>query len=161
MDESDFSVSIGYSITMDSQRQEFLSGERPEDVLIFLREDEISNLDSLADHSERVSDGIVIILDGEQGRSVFERMIGIEVMSFAGAAMDTEGTVSDSCTDGECPSKHPDEPDTDHQVRFLFAFAEEQNEEVGGRYANGDVIHAYAACTCGTTYSDRWVVEEQ
>lgn len=146
---------------MDSKRQEFLSGERPEDVLIFLSEDEVSNLDSLAEHGERVSGGIVIVLDGEQGRSVFERMVGIEAMSFAGAAMDTEGTISSGCIDGDCPSKHPDEPDADHQVRFLFAFAEEQNEDVGGLYANGDVVHAYAACTCGTTYSDRWVVGER
>jgi hypothetical protein len=146
---------------MDTQRQEFLAGERPEDVLIFLSESEISDLDTLADHGERVSDGIVIVLDGEQGRDVFERMVGVEAMGFAGAAMDTEGTIAADCTGGECPSKHPDEPNADHQVRFLFAFAEEQNEEVGGLYANGDVIHAYVACTCGTTYSDRWVVGER
>jgi hypothetical protein len=146
---------------MDTQRQEFLAGERPEDVLIFLSESEVSDLDTLADHGERVSDGIVIVLDGEQGRDVFERMVGVEAMGFAGAAMDTEGTITADCTDGECPSKNPDEPDADHQVRFLFAFAEEQNEEVGGLYANGDVIHAYVSCTCGTTYSDRWVVGER
>ena len=146
---------------MDTQRQEFLAGERPEDVLIFLSEREVSDLDTLADHGERVSDGIVIVLDGEQGRNVFERMVGVEAMGFAGAAMDTDGTIAADCTDGECPSKHPDEPDADHQVRFLFSFAEEQNEEVGGIYASGDVIHAYVSCTCGTTYSDRWVVGEQ
>lgn len=161
MNESDFSVFVDYSITMDSQRQEFLSGERPEDVLIFLSEGEVSNLDSLADHGERVNGDLVIVLDGEEGRSVFERMVGVEAMSFAGTAMDTEGTISSDCTSGECPSKHPDEPDADHQVRFLFAFTEEQNEAVGGLYADGDVIHAYAACTCETTYSDRWVVEER
>ena len=31
-------------------------------------------------------------------------------------------------------------------------------EAVGDIYAEGDVIHAYAACECGTTYSDKWVV---
>jgi hypothetical protein len=146
---------------MDSQRQEFLSGERLEDVLIFLAEREVSNLDSLADHGERVDDGIVIVLDGERGRGVFERAVGTKPMAFAGSAMDTEGSIAADCTGGECPSKHPDEPDTDHQVRFLFAFSEEQNEEVGGLYANGDVVHAYVACTCGTTYSDRWVIGDR
>lgn len=145
---------------MDTQRQEFLAGERLEDVLIYLGETAVSNFDSLADHGERVSDGLVLVLAGERGRNVFERAVGVKPMGFAGEAMDTDGTISDGCIDGECPSKHPDEPDSDHQVRFLLAFAEEQNEEVGGIYAAGDVIHAYAACTCKTMYSDRWVIQD-
>ncbi|MFC6960743.1 DUF5807 family protein [Halocatena marina] len=145
---------------MDSQRREFLSCERPEDVLIYLSESSVSNLDSLADHGEPVSDGLVLVLAGDRGRSVFERAVGVQPMTFAGAAMDTEGTISTDCTSGDCPSKHPDEPDSEHQVRFLLAFAEEQNDEVGGIYGDGDVIHAYAACTCNTTYSDRWVLDE-
>lgn len=43
----------------------------------------------------------------------------------------------------------------------MFAFAEEQNGEVGGLYAEGEVIHAYVACTCGQRYSDKWVADEQ
>jgi hypothetical protein len=31
---------------------------------------------------------------------------------------------------------------------------------VGGLYAEGAVVHAYAHCECGTSYSDRWVVDE-
>jgi hypothetical protein len=31
---------------------------------------------------------------------------------------------------------------------------------VGGVYAEGDVVHAYAQCACGTAYSDRWVVDD-
>jgi hypothetical protein len=42
-------------------------------------------------------------------------------------------------------------------LRFTFAFVEARNEEVGGIYAEGPVVHAYAACTCGETYSQRWV----
>ncbi len=45
-------------------------------------------------------------------------------------------------------------------MKFIFSFAEAQNEEVGGIYEEGDVVHAYAKCTCGTTYSDRWVVDD-
>ena len=26
-------------------------------------------------------------------------------------------------------------------------------------YVEGDVMHAYAACDCGTTYSEKWVVD--
>ena len=47
----------------------------------------------------------------------------------------------------------------DHDVRFVFAFVEDQNDSVGGLYADGDVMHAYAACDCGTTYSEKWVVD--
>ncbi|WP_214676352.1 DUF5807 family protein, partial [Escherichia coli] len=40
------------------------------------------------------------------------------------------------------------------------AFAEAQNEEVGGIYAEGDVIHAYAKSSEGAAFSDRWVVDD-
>ena len=41
----------------------------------------------------------------------------------------------------------------------VVAVAEERNDSVGGLYAEGDVMHAYAACDCGTTYSEKWVVD--
>ena len=34
-----------------------------------------------------------------------------------------------------------------------------EDEAVGDLYAEGDVMHAYAACDCGTTYSEKWVTE--
>lgn len=145
---------------MESPRQAFLAGERPDDVLIYLSEDGVSNLDALSEYGERVSNGVVLVLDGERGRSAFERAVGVGPMSFAGTAMDIEGDIASDCTNGECPSKHPDEPDADHALRFLFAFVEAQKEDVGGIYADGDVVHAYAACTCGTAYSDRWVARD-
>ena len=48
-----------------------------------------------------------------------------------------------------------------HDTRFVFAFAEEQNEEVEGLYNEGDVIHAYVQCTCGTAYSEKWLAGEK
>lgn len=141
---------------MDDQRRAFLAGERPEDVLIYLSESAVSNSESLADHGESVDDGVVLVLDGEQGRSVFERVTGLPAMTFAGSAMDVDGEISGGCTSGTCPDA---DMDGDHRIRVLLAFAEEQNEEAGGLYAQGDVIHAYAGCLCGTTYSDKWVAE--
>ena len=47
-----------------------------------------------------------------------------------------------------------------HSVQFVFAFAEAENQDVGGIYAEGDVVHAYAQCACGTAYSDRWTIDE-
>lgn len=138
---------------MDSQREAFLAGERPEDVHIYLHEDAVSNVEALEEYGERVVGGIVLVMDGERARSVFQRATGIDPMGLAQEAMGTEGEVGADCTGGTCPAG----ADDTHSPQFIFAFAEEQNEDVGGLYAEGDVIHAYVACTCGERYSDKWV----
>jgi hypothetical protein len=136
---------------MTTDRTAFLAGERPSAVHIYLNEDAVSNLDALESYGERVDDGIVLVLDGDQARSVFQRATGIDPMQFAQDAMDTDGEVDDDCTGGVCPDCGADDG-----ARFVFAFAEEQNESVGGLYAEGDVIHAYVSCECGASYSDKW-----
>ena len=138
-------------------REEFLAGERHDDVLFFLHEDAVGAPDALAGVAEDVGTGVVLVLPGDRGGEAFERATGLDPMDFAGVAMDTEGTIARDCTSGECPSREAG----DHRVRFVFAFSEARNEAVGGIYAEGDVIHAYAACECGTTYSDRWVVGDE
>lgn len=138
---------------MDARRDEFLAGERPDDVHVYLHEDAVSNLDALEAYGDRVDDGIVLVLDGSEARSVFQRATGIDPMGFAKEAMQTDGDISDDCTDGSCP-------DCGASPRFVFAFAEAQNEEVGGMYADGNVIHGYASCTCGTKYSEKWLAAE-
>jgi len=75
-------------------------------------------------------------------------------MEFAKTAMGAEGEIARLLDDGACPFTE-ENPDDDHEIRFIFAFAEAQNEEVGGLYAEGDVIHAYAHCTCGESYSHK------
>ncbi|RRJ28420.1 DUF5807 family protein [Halocatena pleomorpha] len=142
---------------MDQRHHAFLSGKRPDDVLIYLSDAAVSDGEALAEHGTRVDGGTVLVLPGDQGRSVFEQAVGVPPMTFAGTAMETDGTVRNDCTGGECPNA---DPETEHRVRVLLAFAEEQNEDAGGLYAEGDVIHAYAGCTCDATYSDRWVVEQ-
>jgi hypothetical protein len=140
-----------------THRQEFLAGERPEDVLMYFAGDAVSDVGSLADtaNGERVDDGAVVVVDGEQGRSAFQNVTGRDPMQFAQEAMDVDGTVDADCTGGACPAA--DATDT-HEARFVFAFAEEENEQVGDLYAEGDVVHAYVSCSCGQAYSDRWVV---
>jgi hypothetical protein len=76
-------------------------------------------------------------------------------MDFAGTAMGTEGQVERDLTDGTCPEG--DGPD--HYAKFVFAFAEEHHPEMEGLYAEGEVVHAYAACACGTTYAEKWLAE--
>lgn len=142
-----------------TDRTEFLAGERPEDVAFCLHEDSVSNLDALDDHAESVENGVVLVLPGEKGRSAFQSVVGMDPMGLAQQAMDTSGDIDDDLTGGVCPAEE-DDPEADHTVQFVFAFAEAQNEEVGGLYAEGDVIHAYAVCTCGETYSEKWVAEE-
>ncbi|WP_266079698.1 DUF5807 family protein [Haladaptatus caseinilyticus] len=137
----------------DGARAEFLAGERPDDVALFLADSFVSE-DSVADYGESVPDGTLLIVSGETGRSVFQKATGMEAMNFAKQAMGTEGEIADDLSAGECP-------DGSHDVKFVFAFAEEQNEDVGGLYAEGDVIHAYAYCECGTAFSDKWVAGER
>ncbi|WP_254273071.1 DUF5807 family protein [Haloarcula marina] len=142
-----------------SKHAEFLTGDRPEDVLFFLHEDAVSNPGALAEYADSVDDGHVLVLPGDDGRSAFQSATGIDPMRLAQEAMDTDGTVRDDLTGGVCPVAD-EEPEADHTTRFVFAFAEAQNEDVGGLYAEGDVIHAYAVCACGERYSDKWVAEE-
>jgi hypothetical protein len=137
---------------MNEQREAFLEGSRPDEVHIYLDEGAVSNPDALESHGERVDGGIVLVMDGEQARTVFQQAAGIDPMELAQAAMETDGKVSDDCADGTCPGDGDE-----HTPQFIFAFAEEENETVGGLYAEGDVIHAYVSCSCGERYSDKWV----
>ncbi|WP_225333129.1 DUF5807 family protein [Halomicrobium urmianum] len=143
-----------------SKREEFLAGERVDDVAFFLHEDAVGNLSALDDYAEQVEDGVVLVVEGDSGRSAFQSATGIDPMGLAREAMQTDGEISRDLTGGVCPASE-DDPDGDHAAKFVFAFAEERNEEVGGVYAEGDVIHAYGVCTCGERYSEKWVVGDE
>ena len=146
---------------MNPERRRFLAGEMPDDVLVFFAESAVSDLGTLASHGESVSRGVVLILDAERGRSAFEGGTGIDPMTLASAAMKSEGEIDLRKFEGACPETDVESDASDeHAPRFVFAFAEEQNPEVGGIYAEGEVIHAYAVCACGAAYSDRWVAGE-
>jgi len=134
-------------------REEFLAGDRPDEVAFYLHEEGIGDVGDLADVGERIEEGVVLVLPGEEGRAAFQRATSLDPMDFAGMAMDTDGDVDRDLTGGDCPSRE----ETDHYAKFVFAFAEEQKDEVEGLYQEGDVVHAYAACACGTTYSDKWL----
>ena len=145
---------------MNLEREQFLAGERPDDVLVFFAESAVSDLGTLATHGEQVPRGVVLILAAERGRSAFEGATGVDPMTLASSAMKSEGRIDLTEFEGECPEANGEletDDSDDHTPRFVFAFAEEQNSEVGGIYGDGDVIHAYAVCDCGTAYSDRWV----
>ncbi len=141
---------------MNPDRREFLDGERPEDVLLFFAESAVSDLGTLAEHGEAVPRGVALVLGAERGRSAFEGATGVDPMTLASAAMDAEGEIDLESFEGNCPETDSTDPD-EHAPRFVFAFAEERNEDVGGIYAEGDVIHAYAVCECASVYSERWV----
>lgn len=141
-----------------TDREEFLRGDRPDDVAIYLADEAISNPAALAEYAESVGDGLVVVLPGERGRRAFQSAAGIDPMTLAQAAMHTAGDINDDLTGGTCPVAET-APDDDHTIQFVFAFAESQNEDVDGIYAEGDVIHAYAVCSCGERFSEKWVVE--
>jgi hypothetical protein len=147
---------------MDVQRarDEFLAGDRPDEVVLYLA-DETTEGSGLADHGLETDAGVLLVLPGDQGRQAFSAGTGVDAMTFAGQAMGTEGDVAATLDGGDCPDDDGDGDEADHTLRFLLAFAEAENEEVGGRYAEGAVVHAYTQCSCGTAYSDRWTVGEQ
>jgi len=144
---------------MTDRYTQFLAGERHEDVALYLTEDVVENVASLADRDDAVAydDGVVLVVDGEKGRGVFQQTTGMAAMEFAQEAMGADGHVERDLAGGECPDAGDGES---HDVSFVFAFTEEQNEEVGGLYAEGPVVHAYAHCECGASYSERWLCEE-
>ncbi len=156
-----------------SKLDEFLAGERLDDVVFYVSDaylDDDSRLRNVGSETDR---GVRLILDGETGRSAFEAGTGMGAMEFAKTAMGAEGTIARSLDGGACPFTGDEAggpeagdhdaggSDADHDVRFVFAFAEAQNEEVGGLYAEGDVVHAYAHCTCGESYSHKWIVGDR
>ncbi|MFB6302886.1 MAG: DUF5807 family protein [Haloferacaceae archaeon] len=146
----------------DRALEEFLAGDRPDEVALFLADDELDDGGALADRGTRVDGGVVLVMPGDSGRSAFAAGTGMDAMTFAQEAMDADGRIARGFHGGECPDANGEDADEgDHALRFVLAFAEEENEGVGGIYAEGDVIHAYACCTCGTAYSDRWVVGER
>jgi hypothetical protein len=140
---------------MTTDRAAFLDGERPSDVHIFLHEDSVNDVTSLEPHGEPVENGIVLVMDGKRARDVFQSATGIDPMELAQDAMGTAGEVASDCAAATCPNEGDSD---DHIPKFIFTFAEAQNEDVGGLYADGPVIHAYVACTCGARYSDKWSV---
>lgn len=143
-----------------SKLDEFLAGERLDDVVLYLAKDSLDEGGTITEHGEVVDDGVALVVPGEEGRRLFTAGTGMDPMEFARSAGDTAGTVDPDLTGGTCPAAGDDDA-TDHQLNILLAFAEGRNDDIGGQYAEGDVVHAYAACECGQHYSQRWVVGER
>ena len=137
-----------------SKLSEFLDGERLEDVVLYLAEDQLDEADKLAAAGEQRENGVVLVVDGEQGRRMFSAGTGMDAMEFAKEAMGRDGDIESTLAGGVCPD---DEDGETHNIEFVLSFAEAQNEEVGGLYEEGDVIHAYAHCSCGVNFSQKWL----
>jgi hypothetical protein len=136
----------------------FLAGERLDDVAIFLADDYLDEEGRLAEIGDPVDGGVVLVVPGEKGRRAFASGTGMDAMEFAQGAMSVDGEIAHGLDGGECPESGDGDA---HTVEFIFAFAEEENQGVGGMYADGDVMHAYAHCTCGTSYSHKWVIGDR
>ena len=143
-----------------SDLEEFLAGERLEDVVLFVSDAELDDDSRLRNVGEDRENGVLIVVDGERGRSAFQAGTGMDAMGFTREAMGTTGEIAVTLDDATCPAADG-EADEAHELEFVFAFAEGKNEEVGGLYAEGDVIHAYAHCACGENFSHKWVVGER
>jgi hypothetical protein len=143
-----------------SHRSAFLDGDRHDDIALFLSESYLDGQEKLRELGDPVESGCVLVVPGDDGRRAFSAGTGMDAMEFARGAMETHGHISRDLDGGECPERASD-TEASHAVEFVFAFSEAQNTEVGGLYTRGDVIHAYAHCVCGTSYSDKWVVGEE
>lgn len=145
-----------------SKLDEFLAGDRHDDVALFLTHEYLDSDGKLSRLGEEVEDGYVLVVNGDDGRSAFSAGTGMDAMEFSRTAMEEKGHVDRDLGGGECPEDDDAEnEDEAHRTEFIFAFSEAENEEVGGLYARGEVIHAYAHCACGANYSDKWVVGEE
>lgn len=138
--------------------QEFLAGDRPDDVAIYINDQYLSDNHMLATEGEDVDSGVVLVVPGDEGRAAFSQGTGLDPMKFAQAAMGETGHIAPDLAGGVCPDDGENEDSDAHGVEFVFAFAEAQNTDVGGLYADGDVIHAYGHCRCGVNFSQKWVV---
>jgi hypothetical protein len=145
---------------MNTSIDTFLDGEKPQHVAAYFARESLSDADTLAEqnYAEAAGDGVRMVVPGDAGRAAFESATGTDPMDFAGEAMGTEGLITNGLTAGDCPAA---DEGGDHELRIVFAFAEEQNADVGGLYAEGDVIHAYAKCSCGEAYSEKWVAGDR
>ena len=151
----------------------FLAGDRLDDVAIYVADTFFDGDHPLSTAGIAVDGGVVIVIPGETGREAFADSTGLDPMQFAKQAMDRTGEIDARLAGGDCPeadtatggngdseTNGDDETADDHHVEFIFAFAEAENEEVGGLYAEGDVIHAYAHCACGTDFSQKWLADQ-
>lgn len=138
----------------DDPYRAFIAGERPDDVCVFISATAPDRGVDFPVEGIPVNGGTVYVIEGERGQTLFSMATGEDIMTLARHAMRNEGAIGPNLTAGTCPvcgrTGHP---------LALFAFAEEQNEAVGGLYAEGNVVHAYAMCSCGESYSDRWVAD--
>ena len=144
----------------------FLAGERLDDVAIYVADTFFDGTHPLSSAGIAVDGGVVVVVSGETGREAFANSTGLDPMAFAKQAMERTGEIDADLAGGHCPEIDADTNDdnssnetADHHVEFIFAFAEAENEEVGGLYAEGDVIHAYAHCACGADFSRKWVAD--
>jgi len=146
----------------------FLDGERLDDVAIYVADRFVDGDHPLSRAGIAVDGGVVVVVPGETGREAFADSTGLDPMQFAKQAMDRTGEIDPRLAGGDCPEADINADDTgdndnettdDHHVEFIFAFAEAENQEVGGLYAEGDVIHAYAHCACGTDFSQKWLAD--
>lgn len=164
----------------------FLAGRRPDHVAIVLADELLDEPEALEDYAEPVGNGLALVVPGFRGRSVFRRATGGDPMAFARDASDRESAIARDLSGGDCPEAAGPDGDRDadvaatddheaatddaaegvadgrsgHYPTVVFSFAEPRNEAMGGLYAEGDVVHAYAQCACGTRYADRWVAGE-
>lgn len=135
----------------------FLAGDRLDDVAIYVHDQYLDDDHALTETGIEVENGVVLVVPGDTGRSAFEGATGLDPMEFSKLAMERDGKIDPELAGGDCPDADSADAES-HQTEFTFAFAEAENEEVGGLYAEGDVVHAYAHCSCGTNYSQKWVV---
>ncbi|MFC6725952.1 DUF5807 family protein [Halobium palmae] len=76
-----------------SKLDEFLAGERLEEVALFLTHDYLDDEGKIANYGEDVEDGVVLVVPGDDGRGMFAAGTGMDAMEFAQSAMGDAGEI--------------------------------------------------------------------
>jgi hypothetical protein len=136
---------------------QFVAGNRPEHVMLFQRDGTGPLSDNAQELGHEVADGTVIVAPAVMAQEIVSEVLSPSPTEFTDRAREREGEIESFLTAGTCPDAGED--DGKHLLEQLFAFVQPEDQSLGEMYAKGDVMHAYAQCSCQAHYSDKWVID--
>ncbi|WP_254280489.1 DUF5807 family protein [Haloarcula marina] len=137
--------------------EQFIAGNRPGHIMLFQHENATSLPDDASKVAKNAAEGKMIIQPAVMARDLIDKVLVPNISQFTELSQKRQGNIEPYLTSGDCPEANSNH-DEDHIIEQLFAFVQPKHNSLGGIYADGDVMHAYARCSCQVHYSDRWVI---
>lgn len=135
----------------------FIAGEKPKHILLYHGIGAGKLPDQAAKLAHDIEDGHVMVLPAAMAQEIADKVLIPDLSTFSERSRERGGAIESFLTAGTCPEAMDN--GKGHTLEQIFAFVQPKDELLGGIYAKGDVMHAYALCSCQTYYSDRWVVD--